>query len=134
MLFASLISKGNVKVAGYSAATQASGVLNVFYNKTWGFVCSTWFKPKDAKVFCREIGQENGHNYTDGILYTAAVGVKGPYFIYHANCTGNETSHHSCGSPIQTQCTQAAAVLCFQSQGKSFSLDGDPFHDRANLG
>ena len=47
---------GNVKVRLSNGSSEANGRLEVFYNNTWGTVCSDNFDIHAAQVVCKMLG------------------------------------------------------------------------------
>ena len=69
------------------------GLLQVFYNGTWGTVCEHNFLNMDARVVCRQL------NYTDqieyGTLYSNGT-ESGPIWLDNVKCNGQESTIAAC--------------------------------------
>lgn len=69
------------------------GLVEVYYNNTWGSVCDQMWDKQDADVFCRMMG------YTGSTEPKSSAGYgKGSDTVWLNNvqCTGNENSLFSC--------------------------------------
>ena len=72
--------------------SPSEGRLELFYNGTWGTVCSIEFDNLEVEVVCRMLGYKQGT-----ALSGAAFGQgSGPIWSSHLNCRGNETSIFDC--------------------------------------
>ena len=85
-----------------------SGEVEVFYDGSWGSVCSYGWDLTDANVVCRELGfdsaREAGQIYTG---YSRTV-LSYPY------CNGNELSLLDCNVQytVRYNCYDSATVSC----------------------
>lgn len=71
---------------------SGEGRVEVFYNNTWGTVCSDQWDENDAQVVCRMLGYSG--------TSMAAIGVfemgSGPIWMNDVQCEGHETSLANC--------------------------------------
>lgn len=99
------------------------GLVQVYYNKTWSWVCVHQWDRKDADVACRMMG-------FDGSLSAAFEndnfkGPEIPVLVNNMRCTGNESSlfvcahdglgHHDC------KIKRKAGVVC-RAKGKYLQI------------
>ncbi|XP_078379682.1 scavenger receptor cysteine-rich domain-containing protein DMBT1-like isoform X2 [Oculina patagonica] len=74
-------------------ATAREGLVQVYHNNTWGWVCDDQWDKRDADVICRELGYTGGSAVQSG-----AVNGHGNETVWLNNvqCSGNESSIFSC--------------------------------------
>ncbi|XP_059173734.1 uncharacterized protein LOC131954198 isoform X1 [Physella acuta] len=107
-------------------SSNVSGVVKVYQNNTWGYVCEEMFTDDDARVYCSEIGKLTGQNFQRGIKFDAGYDITGPYFHSFPNCSSNDTVLQDCkSSRFLCSAAKAAAVLCFTSGAPSLNLVED---------
>ncbi|CAC5378839.1 unnamed protein product [Mytilus coruscus] len=89
-------------VAGLSCSeTQGdlrinSNRLEMYYNGTWGTVCSDEFDDKDATVACRQLGYNTGKS-----LGPKVDGQTGGIWLFDMTCTGNELRLTDCAGSVR---------------------------------
>lgn len=68
------------------------GRVELAFNNQWGTICDLSWDDKDAGVFCRMM------NFSDGYAISGAQygEGKGPVWLSHLVCNGDEKSIHSC--------------------------------------
>ena len=54
-------AEGDLRLSGGSAHHE--GRLEIFYDNEWGTVCDDFFRMKDARVACRQLGYTNAQAY-----------------------------------------------------------------------
>ena len=86
------------------------GLVQVYHNNTWGWVCADQWDKHDADVACRMM-------YFDGSLsaFSNKFGPTKPVvWINKMQCTGNESSLFSCehGALGTHDCKDKAGVVC----------------------
>ncbi|XP_076465930.1 scavenger receptor cysteine-rich domain-containing protein DMBT1-like [Babylonia areolata] len=93
--------------------TSVVGVVTLFKNNRWNYVCGTFFDDVDAGVVCRRMGYGHSRALPPGVLgsiYFSSNVVGG------VNCTGSESSLGSCpmdvGNCQRRSYRNYAAVLC----------------------
>lgn len=66
--------------------------MELAFNNQWGTICDLSWDDKDAGVFCRMM------NFSDGYAISGAQygEGKGPVWLSHLVCNGDEKSIHSC--------------------------------------
>lgn len=112
-----------VRIIGAPArepASPAEGLVQVYYNNTWGWVCDDQWDKQDANVVCKELG------YTDAsVVQSGAANGHGNDTIWMNNvqCFGNESSLFSClhdGWKLNRSCgnNQRAGLVCSGSDGE----------------
>ncbi|XP_072023431.1 galectin-3-binding protein-like, partial [Amphiura filiformis] len=79
---------GQVRLVG--GRNSSEGRVEIFYNNTWGRVCS--FDNVDAMVVCRQLGLPPGN--AEVVRY-AHMGT-GPMWLYSVRCSGSENSLDEC--------------------------------------
>ena len=78
-----------VRVGGEINATQ--GLVQVYHNKAWGWICNQLWDDTDANVVCKGLGYENAT-----LLYSNPVDKGGMIWMNHVQCDGSERSLVSC--------------------------------------
>ena len=68
------------------------GRVEMRYNGEWGGICDWLWDSRDAKVFCRKLGYEDGLEVT-GARYGH---VDGPLWFTRVSCEGNESTVLQC--------------------------------------
>ena len=105
------------------------GLVEVYYNGTWGTVCDDDWDINDGNVVCRELGYERATS----VYYHAAYGrVTGTIWMDNIACSGLETrlsncsfngwGNHNCGH------SEDASVECLM-EGEKYSLKQRAFGD-----
>ena len=86
-MFASIL----VRLVGGSHLRE--GIVQVYFNDTWGSVCDQMWDKKDADVACRMLGYTGSSEGKNGAVYG-----KGSDTLWLSNlqCAGNENSLFSC--------------------------------------
>lgn len=80
-----------VKLVG--GASQKEGLVQVYYNNTWGSVCGQTWDKKNADVVCRMLGYINSTEPRNGADYGKGNGT---IWLNNVQCTGTENSLFSC--------------------------------------
>ena len=98
--------------------TAREGLVQVYLNNTWMWVCDQHWDKQDADVVCRELG------YTGtSVLFSGSANVQGndTLWINSVQCFGNESSFAFCAHDGRTNgsCTngQNAGVVCTGPEG-----------------
>ncbi|XP_078362802.1 scavenger receptor cysteine-rich domain superfamily protein-like [Oculina patagonica] len=88
---ASVVCNPSVRLVG--GPSRREGLVQVYYNKTWGWVCDDQWNNQGADVVCRELGFTGSSTF-----YTStAIDVsKGATWLNNPRCAGNESSLFSC--------------------------------------
>lgn len=90
-------------------ATQ--GLVQVYHNNAWGWICNQQWDDIDSKVVCQELGYENAT-----LLYGDPVDKSGIIWMNKVNCDGSEGSLISCAYDgwLDHNCTKGrlAGVVC----------------------
>ncbi|KAL9964916.1 hypothetical protein ACROYT_G028629 [Oculina patagonica] len=88
-----ILIKFNKTVRLVKGATAREGLVQVYHNNTWGWVCDDQWDKRDADVICRELGYTGGSAVQSG-----AVNGHGNETVWLNNvqCSGNESSIFSC--------------------------------------
>ncbi|XP_064894276.1 scavenger receptor cysteine-rich type 1 protein M130-like isoform X2 [Columba livia] len=72
-----------------------SGRLQVFYNGTWGSVCSSSMTPDTVSLACKELGCGDGGSLETGLPYGR---VSGPAWLDYVQCGERTSSFWQCPS------------------------------------
>ena len=80
-----------VKLVGGSSPRE--GLVQVYYNNTWGSVCDQMWDAKDADVVCRMIGYTGAAEPKKDVDYGRGNGTT---WLNNVQCSGNESSLFSC--------------------------------------
>lgn len=104
---------------GYHDSSQASGVLRIYQNSTWGYVCDDLFTERDAQMFCSKVGQAMGYNYSVGLKSAGLKNVLGPYFSINPYCSSSANGDYQCTSS-RNVCSgrRAVTLICAEKISK----------------
>ena len=94
------------------------GVLQVYYNNTWGWVCDDQWDKRDADVVCRMMGYTEASSVPGK---SSAINQSDLIWMNNVQCTGNETSLFSCVHGLNNpSCISGykAAVGCSVPEGE----------------
>ena len=69
------------------------GIVEVFYNNTWGTVCVDHFDEEEIKVICRMLGYEIGYVISNSLLQVESTL---PIWLDNLDCSGNEYTIFDC--------------------------------------
>ena len=101
-------------IQGLSAS---EGLVQVYLNNTWVWVCDQHWDKQDADVACRELG------YTGkSVLFSGLAHVQGndSLWINNVQCIGNEISFAFCAHDVWTNGScQNAGVVCNGPEGNN---------------
>lgn len=94
------------------------GLVQVYYNKTWHWVCADQWDKKDADVACRMMD----FNGSLSAFYDSekTMQTKPAVWLNNMQCTGNESSLFFCkhGGLGSHDCKAKAGVIC-RPKGKT---------------
>lgn len=83
----------NLQVRLVGGASNKQGLVQVYYNNNWHWVCGEQWDKHDSNVTCQWLGYSGSSEaYTD----TARDGANGTTWMTNVNCTGDERSLFSC--------------------------------------
>ena len=106
------------------------GLVQMYYNRTWGWVCAEQWDKQDADVVCKELG------YTgSSTIYNGSTGGQGndTLFMNNIHCTGNESSLVSCarGGWTHLGCRfgQIAGAVCTGQEGTNYFMNQITFQN-----
>ncbi|KAJ7381423.1 hypothetical protein OS493_001559 [Desmophyllum pertusum] len=108
-----------VRLIGGLSAKE--GLVQVYYNSTWRWVCGEHWNKQDADVVCRWLGYLGSSRvYTN----TTHLGGNDTTWMSNVQCTGSEDSLFSCvhvGWRRNHSCAnnRKAGVMCSGSEGKN---------------
>ena len=92
---------------------SSQGRVELFYNGTWGTVCSNNWKLRDANVVCHQLGFGGAQSV---YIQTVFGRRKGNSWYYDLRCIGNESSLTNCGQSVwfSSYCSHSsdADVVC----------------------
>ena len=96
---------------------SSEGLVQVYHNKTWGWICDQHWDKQDADVVCRELGYTNST-----LIYSSASHKGGTTWMNNLQCIGNERSLVLCAHDgwKNHSCTngQRAGVVCSIPPGR----------------
>ena len=105
-----------------SGRTSSEGLVQVYYDKTWGWVCADQWDKHDADVACRMLDFDGA--LTADIVYTEKKKIgESRVWLKSLSCVGNESSlfqcvHEGLGSH-DCEGERKAGVLC-RSKGAKY--------------
>ena len=71
----------------------SEGILEIFYNNSWGYVCDDYFDPEDANVSCRTLGFKTYSDFSVGVeILNRPLEPK----INNLGCYGTEQTISEC--------------------------------------
>lgn len=88
----------SVRLGGQTFSSK--GLVQVYYDNTWGWLCDQHWDKLDADVTCRELGFTKA-----SLVYSGSSNEDGKTWVTNVQCNGNEKS----------------LVLCFHDGWKSHS-------------
>jgi hypothetical protein len=108
---AGVVCQRKVRLADGNAANE--GRVEVYYNGTWGTVCSNGWDLNDANVICRELGFPEAFAAYGRAYFGSGNGT---IWLDNMRCTGSEAMLSAChhGGWESLHCTHAedAGVVC----------------------
>ena len=101
-------------------ASPPEGLLQVFYNNTWGWVCDGQWDKQNADVACRELGLNKS---SEAQIVAASSQEHGTIWTNNIQCVGNESLLFSCphdGWKLNGSCRKnhRAGLVCSGSDGE----------------
>ena len=105
------------------ARSNREGLVQVYYNETWGWVCNTQWEKHDADVVCRELCYKASF-----AIYNTSASLQGNELLWISNLQriGKERSLMSCAHGVLTNVScdmgQHAGVVCAGPEGISSSI------------
>jgi len=128
----SAMCKQPVRLIG--GTSPNGGLVQVYYNRTWQWVCGVHWDKQDADVVCRWLGYSNSSEiYTN----TTQVGDNDTTWINNVQCTGNEDSLFSCvhGEWRNSSCAnnRTAAVVCSGPEVRLIGSVRDVYRGRVEV-
>ena len=88
-----MFKASNFQLRLVDGPNYAAGRLEVLYQGVWGTVCGDHFGSTEAVIACKELGFLNRRSYWVSAYY--GIG-KGPIWLDHVDCFGNESSLAQC--------------------------------------
>ncbi|NXA16155.1 WC11 protein, partial [Sapayoa aenigma] len=109
-----------------------SGRLQVFYNGTWGSVCSNSMTPETVSLACKELGCGDGGHLETQLVYGK---VAGPAWLDRVECGGRSSSFWECPStPWDPEsCDDRRDETHITCNGTSESPSSSPSTDREKI-
>ena len=109
-IFLLLVRLGGDKYLG-------EGLVQVYHEKTWGWICSEKWNKQNADVLCRELGYTNASS-----SYSSSANTVGEVWMNNEQCQGTERSLLFCAHDGRKShsCTngRVAGVFCVVPEGK----------------
>ena len=109
-IFLLLVRLGGDKYLG-------EGLVQVYHEKTWGWICSEKWNKQNADVLCRELGYTNASS-----SYSSSANMVGEVWMNNVQCQGTERSLLFCAHDgwKSHSCTngRVAGVFCVVPEGK----------------
>ena len=106
--------------------SDREGLVQVYYDSTWGHICDENWDKQGADVVCRALGYTSSSDSNSGANYGSGNGV---YWLNNVQCVGNEESILSCAHDgLKKQgCPNGkeARVVCAGPEGKAFFNNND---------
>lgn len=100
--------------------SDREGLVEVYYDNTWGHICDENWDKQDADVFCRALGYMGSTDSKSNAFYGSGNGV---YWLNNVQCAGNEESIFSCAHDgLKKQgCANGkeAKAVCVGAEGKA---------------
>ncbi len=113
------ILNSTVRLTG--GPSDREGLVEVYYNNTWGHICDENWDKKDADVFCRALGYTGSADSKSNAFYGNGNGV---FWLNNVQCAGDEDSIFSCAHDgLKKQgCPngKVTKAVCVGSEGKAF--------------
>ena len=95
----------------------SDGLVQVYHNKTWGWICDQHWDQNDGDVVCDELGYSNALS-----TYSQPLNKHGNVWMNNVHCAGNETSlffcRHDGWKRHYCHSRQLAGVKCKTPKGK----------------
>ncbi|XP_078379154.1 scavenger receptor cysteine-rich domain-containing protein DMBT1-like isoform X1 [Oculina patagonica] len=128
--FASVICSLPVRLIG--GPSDKEGLVEVYYDNTWGHICDENWDKKDADVFCRALGYTGSADSKSNAFYGSGNGV---FWLNNVQCAGDEDSIFSCAHDgLKKQGCPNGEVAKAVCVGSEVRLVGpEPFLGRVEL-
>ncbi|XP_065434845.1 antigen WC1.1-like [Chrysemys picta bellii] len=109
--------------------SDCAGRLEVFYNGTWGSVCSNQMSGVTAAIVCKQLNCEDGGYISGGSEYG-----KGPTWLDHVACSEQHSSLWQCPSDHWNpkSCDNRAEETHISCTGKKAKPTQNPFTECPN--
>ena len=95
----------------------SDGLVQVYHNKTWGWICDQHWDQNDADVICGELGYSNALS-----THSQPLNKHGNVWMNNVHCAGNEKSlffcRHDGWKRHYCHSRQLAGVICKTPKGK----------------
>ncbi|XP_062591117.1 neurotrypsin-like [Saccostrea cucullata] len=105
-------------VSRQTTNSETSGILQVYHNKEWGYVCESGFGEDDAKVACRELGLPTKYvQEKSGSTSYGSYGSK--THLKYVNCNGDEETLSDCSADNGSYCYGYTRVKILCDSGKT---------------
>ncbi|XP_031573183.1 scavenger receptor cysteine-rich domain superfamily protein-like, partial [Actinia tenebrosa] len=83
--------RGGVRLTGGSNTLE--GIVEVYYNGSWGTVCDDIWDMTHARVVCRQLGFRGAHSAPQSAAFCRGTGT---IWLDDVRCFGNETRIQDC--------------------------------------
>ncbi|XP_048726962.2 uncharacterized protein LOC125645465 isoform X2 [Ostrea edulis] len=88
-------------ISTQTTSTATSGILQIYHNNRWGYICESGFGVPDAKVACRELGLPTKYVQEKSGTMSASSSVT---HLRYVSCSGDETSLTECSASNGSSC------------------------------
>ncbi|GAB1602923.1 atrial natriuretic peptide-converting enzyme-like isoform X1, partial [Argonauta hians] len=115
--FSEPLGPSRIRLAG-NTSFYNTGLIHVFRNNTWGYVCDDDWDIEDANVACKQLGFSRGAEIALTNSKHGEVDSK-DFLMDNTKCSGEEKALQYCPYDIEHDCSgsEAAGVICKTNTG-----------------
>ncbi|CAI9722756.1 serine protease svh-1-like isoform X3 [Octopus vulgaris] len=111
------LGHSNIRLVGNTSFYNA-GLISIYRNNSWGYVCDDNWDMKDADVACKQLGFSRGAEVATGNS-RYGLAESEDFLMDNTDCKGDESALQYCSYDTEHDCKkdEAAGVICKPNPG-----------------